>query len=642
MRSFQALISAATLLASMAVAASNAKTVKMPDLDPAADLNAMGNNTLFNRWRPQYHFLAPAGWMNDPCGAVYDPSRDTYHLMYQWHTNHVQWGNISWGHAVSDDLVHWRDVRGWQDDRAVSLAPSEEYDRRSVFTGTIQPVNLTGGADGTLLAFYTAIKHLPTNWQKPYIPGTESQALATSTDGGLTWEKYGDNPVLASPPDGWNVTGWRDPFFEPWPAMDTLLGQEEPHYYMVMGSGIKGAGAGSRIPFYSAPASDLTSWTFLGALWEPTANETFGDINITGSYGFNFEVSNFFSLPDSDGTLHHFTTMGAEGGSIPAHNRWSLWSEGAVTRTANGSAAFDVLSSGVADWGNLYAITAFHDAKHDRRVAWGWSDEDMAQYGVTAQGFQGSLGLPRENFVHTTHHIVPEAGSPWTSKSSSTAALHENGTLSATTLGARPLPDVVAALHKRASAHHRVRRSAARELDVESAHFHLHATLHTAGRAGFTVRATPDGEEVTKIVYDPAAHRIFVDRSKSSLITQFANTTAEGYYYAPLLRDPESGEEEREALTFDVFVDGSLVEVFVNDRWALTTRVYPSRGDALGAGLWAEEKKGKKGSKEARFEDVEVWTGLGGVWPERPADSSSRLIYDSPEVTGDGEWWSGL
>lgn len=67
--------------------------------------------------------------------------------------------------------------------------------------------------------------------------------------------------------------------------------------------------------------------------------------------------------------------MGAEGDSIPAHPSWALWSEGQVSRRQNGSAEFSVLSSGVADWGNLYALTAFEDTKHGRRVQWGWSNE---------------------------------------------------------------------------------------------------------------------------------------------------------------------------------------------------------------------------------------------------------------------------
>lgn len=207
-----------------------------------------------------------------------------YHLMYQWHPNHVQWGNIVWGHAVSRDLVTWHDIRGWRDNASVSLTPSEEYDRLSVFTGTIQPVNITGGNDGTLLAVYTSIRALPTNWRLPYIPGTESQSLATSTDGGSSWQKYEGNPVLEGTPKGWNITGLRDPFYQKWPEMDAALDRKDPAWYMVLGSGIKGVGP--RIPLYAADAHDLTRWTFLGALWEPSANETFGDVLITGSYGY--------------------------------------------------------------------------------------------------------------------------------------------------------------------------------------------------------------------------------------------------------------------------------------------------------------------------------------------------------------------
>ena len=109
-----------------------------------------------------------------------------------------------------------------------------------------------------------------------------------STDGGRTWKEYENNPVIASPPVSWNVTGWRDPFFEPWPEMDDLLRLSEPHYYAVLGSGIRGVGP--RMPLYSAPATDLTNWTFLGSLWEPQSNASFGPAAITGSWGFNFEV----------------------------------------------------------------------------------------------------------------------------------------------------------------------------------------------------------------------------------------------------------------------------------------------------------------------------------------------------------------
>lgn len=107
---------------------------------------------------------------------MYDPTRKEYHLFYQWHPNHVNWGNISWGHAISKDLVSWTDVAhtglpAWENDNAVALWPSEDYDRLGIFSGTAQPVNLKGEKDGTLTIFYTSVRALPTNWRLPYIPG---------------------------------------------------------------------------------------------------------------------------------------------------------------------------------------------------------------------------------------------------------------------------------------------------------------------------------------------------------------------------------------------------------------------------------------------------------------------------------------
>ena len=207
----------------------------------------------------------------------------------------MNWGNISWGHAISKDLITWTDVPhqgtpAWRDSNAEALGPTGNgsYNGLGIFSGTAQPVSLQGREDGTLLIFYTSVSYLPLGWNTPYIPGTETQSMATSTDGGRTWQEYGKNPVIKAPPPGWDITGWRDPFFEPWPEMDQLLGQTEPHYYAVFGSGIRGVGP--RMPLYSAPARDLTNWTFLGALWEPTANTAFGSMIATGNWAYSFEV----------------------------------------------------------------------------------------------------------------------------------------------------------------------------------------------------------------------------------------------------------------------------------------------------------------------------------------------------------------
>ena len=129
-------------------------------------------------------------------------------------------GNISWGHATSKDMITWQDKNGWRDGEAVALGPTGNgsYNGLGIFSGTGQPVNLQGEQDGTLLIFYTSVQYLPTNWKIPYTPYTETQSMVYSTDGGDTWVEYENNPIIdattGTEPMNWNITGFRDPFFE--------------------------------------------------------------------------------------------------------------------------------------------------------------------------------------------------------------------------------------------------------------------------------------------------------------------------------------------------------------------------------------------------------------------------------------------
>ncbi|CAG5146954.1 uncharacterized protein ALTATR162_LOCUS1960 [Alternaria atra] len=623
-------------------------TQELPAVLTADIIEGMGNNSLFTRWRPTYHFSAPAGWLNDPCGKrrpcmMYDPTTETYHLHYQWHPNHVNWGNISWGHATSKDMITWTDVGGWEDDQAQSVGTgpypdshNSSYYGLGIFSGSGQPYNLKGEQDGTLINFYTSVQHLPTNWALPYIPGTESQSIVISNDGGKTWEQFAGNPIMTEPPEGWNITGWRDPFVEPWPEMDALLGQEEPHWYMVLGSGIKGEGGGGRIPFYSAPASNLTDWTFLGALWEPDRNETLGSLIETGTYGFNFEVSNFFSLNDEDDDVHYYVLMGTEGGNLTWHPRaqWGLWNEGQVTKRENGSVEFTPLSGGAIDSGLLYAVTSFWDAKNDRRVQWGWANEENNNFAVNQQGFQGAMAIPREMYVIKTKDLVnTDAG--LTTKGNTRVVEHSDGTFTGYTLGARPLPDVVEGLHGGAEPQTiETAKTACVSGDVSgngTSHMHLQVTLSDfTGPAGVVVAQSPGHEEQTIVWYSPENYTINVDRSQSSSIEQFANYTMLGYFYPYTFSNGTT-----ESLHMDIFVDGSLVEVLVNDRFWLTTRIYPARTDSTGFSIWTGANSTVKAS------DMKVWNIETNAFPDRPVNSSSELIFDTPEETNNYIWWPG-
>lgn len=538
---------------------------------------------------------------------------------------------------------------GWQDYEAQALGPTGNgsYNGLGIFSGTAQPINLHGEIDGTLLLMYTSVAHLPTAYDEFYIPYTETQSLAISTDGGKTFENYAGNPVIDTttllPPMDWNLTGFRDPFLEAWPAMDELLGVAEPHYYAVFGSGIKGVGP--RMPFWTAPASDLTQWTFLGALWEPQDNSTLGPVLSTGSYGYNFEVSGFFALPDSRGEMHYFVNMGTEGGNVSFHesSHWALWNEGTLSRRANGSAELMPIAGGAADWGLSYALTSFNDTKNNRRVQWAWAPEDLVGDGgifsARQQGFQGSLTLPRELFVQEVSGVVDVNGTIAANKEA-VLTQDADGTYTAQTLGKRPLADVVAGITANAtyaSYSSGTTYTSSQVLEQQGdAHMVLRATsTASTGAFGLIVAASPDETEYTTIVYEPANNTVLVDRTHSSAIEGFNNGTVTGYFRPYTIKSNTTGTTVQEDIIMDVFLDGSLLEIYINDRFALATRIYPSMLCSTGFGVYV----GEGGS--ASFDGVEAWMGTLNVWPDRPLNSSSALVWDSPEQTDNYIWWTG-
>ena len=141
---------------------------------------------LYNEtYRPQFHFSSKQNWLNDPNGLVF--YRGEYHLFFQHNPSSVNWGNMTWGHAVSSDLLHWN-----QEPNAI-----EPDKLGTIFSGSavVDRTNSAGfqvGSEKTLVALYTAAGG--TNAESKGQPFT--QCLAYSTDRGKTWTKYAQNPVL--------------------------------------------------------------------------------------------------------------------------------------------------------------------------------------------------------------------------------------------------------------------------------------------------------------------------------------------------------------------------------------------------------------------------------------------------------------
>ncbi len=142
--------------------------------------------------RPQIHFSSKRGWNNDPNGLVYYEGE--YHLFYQHNAFEREWENMSWGHAISKDLIHWEEL-------PVVMYPDT---LGTIFSGSavIDYNNTSGfGKNGIppMIAVYTVDS-----------PDNQRQCIAYSLDKGRTFIKYAGNPILDSKAK-WNSKDIRDP-----------------------------------------------------------------------------------------------------------------------------------------------------------------------------------------------------------------------------------------------------------------------------------------------------------------------------------------------------------------------------------------------------------------------------------------------
>lgn len=139
--------------------------------------------------RPAYHYTARANWLSDPNGLVHDGAH--WHMFYQYNPRGEDWGNMSWGHAVSDNLADWHELEPALLDDA----------REMVFSGSavIDHSDSGGFGHGTMVALYTAAARGAQQHQ--------SQALAFSHDKGTSWTRFAGNPVLDL-----GLADFRDPY----------------------------------------------------------------------------------------------------------------------------------------------------------------------------------------------------------------------------------------------------------------------------------------------------------------------------------------------------------------------------------------------------------------------------------------------
>jgi sucrose-6-phosphate hydrolase SacC (GH32 family) len=222
----------------------------------------------FDDDRPQFHVQPPAGWMNDPNGPIYYKGR--FHMFYQYLPEKCEWDfGIVWGHAYSEDLVHW-------DHLPPALVPSPGWvDADGCFSGCCVLDDC-----GKPMILYTGVR-LRSNHEVGPLPPCdqdlgmvfiESQCAAVPADEDdellVRWTKL-QMPFLKLPPrhETYFLTGWRDPFIfnDEREGYSGVVPRRDFKYKMLMGSGLKDKGGTALV--YGSESLEK-GWELLGLLCE--------------------------------------------------------------------------------------------------------------------------------------------------------------------------------------------------------------------------------------------------------------------------------------------------------------------------------------------------------------------------------------
>jgi len=481
-------------------------------------------------WAPKIHFYAPPNWINDPNGPIL--LNGQYQLFFQYNPFGDQWGHMSWGHASSTDLIHWKQLPvAIPDENGVAIfsgSTVEDHDNTSGLCGS--PGEKTPGC---LVAIYTGAS-----------AEKQDQNLAVSRDGGATWTKYSGNPVLDL-----GLKEFRDPkvFWyaasQSWIMAVSLADQHKVRFYR---------------------SKNLRQW------------EQAGEFGPAGAIGGAWECPDLMELNVREPAGKHDAV-----GKVIDH-RWVLSVNVNPGGPAGGSAdqyfvgqfdgshfTEDHPGSGPhwADWGkDFYASTSFSNIPAGQDRPWiAWMANWQYAGKLPALPGRGEITVPRSLFLlqPPPHGSVSLAQEP--------LLLVQRPILptpsfqpSRAMFGASPYQTIAQANEHIATG------------KLSGSSYLLRVTLDPgdAAEAGVRLRrsSTDPGqlaEEETVVGINSSTGRIFVDRTRSGRTEWSPEFPAR--VSAPL-KQPQAS-----SIRLEIVVDRNSIEVFAEDgTTVLTNLIYPA------------------------------------------------------------------
>jgi len=444
-------------------------------------------------FRPRYHFLPPAYWMNDPNGLIFYEGE--YHIFYQHNPfkdnfKQKEWWEMCWGHTKSSDLVHWEHL-------SIAIIPSHENGEDGCWSGACVINN------GIPTIIYTSASKNTSPHEYA------EQWMAISRDGMRTWEKSVNNPILTSRDNSpYEIHDWRDPY----------IWKENGKWYMILGGHEHKSPSNSHGIVLIYESSDLIKWHLKGILCRGNRTQ-----------GRGWECPNLFSLGE-DHVL------------IVSPFKKVIYSIGKYEKFKFLPGIWNIFDHGKC----LYAVNTMLDDKN-RRIAWGWIK------GGGSGGWNGCLSLPRIlNFDSNNYLSMNPANELQKLRKSHLA--FENLQIpegSQYFLGDYP------------------------ELSLE-----IIAQLDLSGNEIFGFGLFLDELNVgEKLEFDTRESKISLGNENGRL----------------------NHQESNKDFIFHIFIDRSVIEVFINYHDCITSRIFPKTNMSNGFTIFS-----KRGS--INLKKIEIWT----------------------------------
>jgi len=489
-------------------------TSKVPEYTFGTTLNEqerqLENNPLIKRFeksrqllasdkhRPYYHYINPEGRLNDPNGLCY--WQGNWHLFYQAYPPEDP--RQHWGHAVSKDLIHWRDL-------PYAIYPNPE---EKVFSGS------TWVEKDRVIAMYHGV-------------GVGTMAATSNDPLLLNWEKVTGNAVIPFPEKGTSL---------PYNIFDPNIWKKGDFYYTIL-AGTRPVGPGGKKvrANFLLKSKDLTQWEYLHP----------------------FVENDMYSMVGDDGACPYFWPIGDKGKYILlhfSHMNGGKYLLGDYDKINDKFFVTDggFFNHGPVSNGGVHAPSAFPDGNG----------------GVVAI-FNMNSGIPIGNGNFTQMMTLPRL-----------LSLDENDKLIM-----QPIQSV-STLRQSKKEMKEVSLPANKEIVLEgiegkAMEMKMTVDLKKSNNVEINVLRSPDKEEYTRIVF--LKNGGYNDRSVPGKNTQYSSITIDNSMgslssnFHP--RTPETADvliKEDETIDLNIFIDRSIIEVYVNNRQCLSLRTYPDREDS--------------------------------------------------------------